>query len=362
MIPVETDKRAMMQNPVSADQAVARLLGFTGRQALLSLMLLIAICWVALALNVRAWLGMFGVMLLPLLIGGLGLLAVKALLPINWRGCWLNYWIALAVFLAISGIVVPWLYGVWMENSQSHRLTDLQVAATTVIFGAMILATPLWQAQSQARALHFVTLSQAALVSELKALQAQVEPHFLYNTLANVRYLTRHDPAKGVKMLDHLVAYLHSALPDMRAATSTSGREFELVRHYLELMAIRFGSRMIYQLDCPAELRNADMPPLMLLSLVENAVRHGVEPKPGPVLVNVSASMVGDRLQILVQDNGAGLTPGVLGSGVGLSNLRKRIVALYGKRASFRLYVPEDGSTVAELLLPLSFQVELPDE
>jgi sensor histidine kinase YesM len=158
-------------------------------------------------------------------------------------------------------------------------------------------------------------------------------------------------------MLDHLIAYLRTALPDMRTPDSTLGRECDLAGHYLALMEIRFGARLVTKIDCPEWLRELPVPPMMLMSLVENAVRHGVEPKPGDVRVSVTAAASGDgRLAIVVRDDGAGLLgqqgTALLGSGVGLRNVRERLQALYGANAAFELRRAADGATEAELILP----------
>nr|WP_308700728.1 histidine kinase [Pseudoduganella rivuli] len=220
-------------------------------------------------------------------------------------------------------------------------------------FGALVLALPLAYAQRQARALHLLALEQAALAAELKSLQAQVEPHFLYNTLANTRYLARHDPAQAVRMLDHLIGYLRTSLPDLRTPMSTLGREFELAEHYLALMRIRFGERLSFDAACPPTLQHLPVPPLMLISLVENAVRHGVEPQPGAVSVRLGAEVADGKVVATVADNGAGLTDAVLGSGVGLRNIRQRLSALYGGAASVELRASGAGWTESVLSLPL---------
>lgn len=154
-------------------------------------------------------------------------------------------------------------------------------------------------------------------------------------------------------MLDHLISYLHSALPDMRSPTSSLGREFELAKHYLALMTIRFGERLKVELDCPAALDEMALPPLLLMPLVENAVQHGVEARVGDVAVHVAARRDGNRMIVTVRDNGAGIAQAVLGSGVGLRNVRQRLAALYGEDASFRLRMAANGWTEAELSLPI---------
>lgn len=341
-----------MHDQFGAGPAVRRLFGCDRRQALASLVLLVAVCGAAIVWHRDAWLLIFGAMLLPLTTGALGLLAAIRWLTQRWSGVWAS----LAALLAGCAAVTPWLNHLALRHLHRSGYKDMQMMAIVVAFGLLALALPLWHAQSQARALHLAALRQAALAAELKALQAQVEPHFLYNTLANTRYLARHDADKAVQMLDHLIAYLHSALPDMRRAMSTMARELTLAEHYLALMVIRFGARLSYQLDCPAALADVALPPLMLMSLVENAVRHGVEPKPGPVQVRVTVAQMGADVQIIVCDDGAGLRHGALGSGVGLRNLRQRIATMYGRRASFILLTATDRTTQAQLRLPMVLQ------
>jgi LytS/YehU family sensor histidine kinase len=140
----------------------------------------------------------------------------------------------------------------------------------------------------------------------------------------------------------------------MRADSSTLGREFELADHYLALMAIRFGERLRYRVDCPHPLADAPVPPLMLMTLVENAVRHGLEPQPGAVSITLAAHRIDDRLELTVRDDGAGLDQAASpGAGVGLSNLRQRLAAMYGHQAGFTLARAQDGLTEARLVLPL---------
>ncbi|MBF6907411.1 sensor histidine kinase, partial [Acinetobacter baumannii] len=147
-------------------------------------------------------------------------------------------------------------------------------------------------------------------------------------------------------MLDHLIAYLHQALPDMRPHASTVGRECDLAGHYLALMAIRFGERLRYAVHVADDLDDADMPPLLLISLVENAVRHGVEPMPGIVTVEVHAARTGGKLRLTVIDDGPGPgANGTMGNGVGLRNVRDRLRAVHGDAAGLTLTRGADGRT-----------------
>ncbi|MDQ2820972.1 MAG: histidine kinase [Pseudomonadota bacterium] len=278
----------------------------------------------------------------------LPLLFASSLLPFAQRaGGWIGAWVCLLAVNALGAAVALPLYHWWSATLACARLPDLQLLACAFGLATAILGLPLWHRQIK----QLAALRHAALASELKALQAQIEPHFLYNTLGNARYLARHDPERAVQMLEHLIAYLRSALPDLRAQESNLGRECELAGHYLALMQVRFGERLQYRVDCPPSLLALNVAPLLLMTLVENAVQHGVEPQPG--MVTVLAGMAVDGVRIDVSDDGAGIGDAVLGSGVGLHNLRERLHALYGDNARFLLSPREGGGVTATLVLPI---------
>src|SRR5207342_2310370 len=138
-------------------------------------------------------------------------------------------------------------------------------------------------------------MSQQVTEAKLSALQAQVEPHFLYNTLASVQALTEVDPAQANAMTGHLIQYLRNALPKMRESVSTVGQEIELVRAYLNILQMRMGKRLSFEIAVPPELMDAPFPPLMLPSLVENAIKHGLEPQRDGGMVTITASVRGKR-------------------------------------------------------------------
>ena len=338
-------------------RAIRRLYGCSWREGLLSVLCLALVAAVALFLGRLALLALFGAIVVTGFAACALLLLAARLLGrrLGWTG-------AAGLLLAAAGAgalaVLP-LYQSTLAAWEVQALPDAQVLACVFGVNAAALGLPLWFARTRARAQQLADLRSAALAAELKALQAQVEPHFLYNTLANTRYLARHQPPRAVEMLEHLIAYLHSALPDMRSETSTLGREFELAGHYLALMAIRFGERLQYRLDCPSALASAAMPPLLLMTLVENAVRHGVEPKPGTVRIAVTATWQAGVLTIVVADDGAGIGSATFGTGVGLRNLSQRLQALYGTRAGFVLRRGDAGLTEAVLTLPAVAGVEL---
>ncbi|MDR7191570.1 sensor histidine kinase [Luteimonas terrae] len=190
----------------------------------------------------------------------------------------------------------------------------------------------------------------------LGALQAQVEPHFLFNTLASVRALVRQDPLRAEATLDALVDYLRATIPRLRdgeaALRSTLGEQLDLCTHYLELMRLRTADRLRYTVESDAELRALPYPPLLLITLVENAVKHGIEPKPGAGRIAIRAWRADALLHVSVSDDGAGLQPGV-GSGMGLANVRDQLATRFGPRASLRLTGAAGGGAHAEIRTPL---------
>ncbi|HSW81918.1 MAG TPA: histidine kinase [Usitatibacter sp.] len=194
-------------------------------------------------------------------------------------------------------------------------------------------------------------MSQQVTEAKLSALQAQVEPHFLYNTLASVQALTEVDPAQANAMTGHLIQYLRNALPKMRESVSTVGQEIELVRAYLNILQMRMGKRLAFEIAVPAELMDAPFPPLMLPSLVENAIKHGLEPQREGGMVTITANVEGGRLRLVVADTGRGFGD-TLGSGVGLTNIRERLAALYGDAASLTLMANTPQGVVATIEVP----------
>jgi signal transduction histidine kinase len=201
-------------------------------------------------------------------------------------------------------------------------------------------------------------LSRQITLAELKTLQAQVEPHFLYNTLASLQYLIRHNPALAEEMLRRLHDYLRLALPTMRAPLSTVGRELELAQAYLSIMKLRLGDRFQFEILMPPELSERPIAPMMVATLVENAVKHGIEPKVGAGHITITASQHGPQLELEVRDTGVGLAQASMasataGQGVGLANLRDRLASVYGDRARLQITTGPDGSgVVARLQMP----------
>ena len=190
--------------------------------------------------------------------------------------------------------------------------------------------------------------------ARLRMLQAQIEPHFLFNTLANVRRLYQTDSAEAANMLDNLMRYFAVALPQMRATDSTLGREAALTESYLEIQRIRMGRRLAFDIDIAEPLREAPVPPMMLLTLVENAIKHGLAPLPEGGTVRVSASVDGHELRVRVADTGRGFTHSS-GGGTGLANIRARLAGLYGAGGRLTLALNTPRGVIATIAVPLSW-------
>jgi len=201
---------------------------------------------------------------------------------------------------------------------------------------------------------------RAQAVAELGLLQAQIEPHFLFNTLAHVQSAIEEEPAVGKAMLEHLVQYLRGALNRSRVSRYTLREEVDLVNSLLAIAAIRLSSRLSYRIAIPESLMAAALPPLIVQPLVENAIKHGIEAcvEGGEILVEGEVS---DEVLVLrVIDTGVGIDPGVgiataAREGVGLSNVRARLSSLYGEKGRLSLLRHEPRGIVAELRLPLQY-------
>lgn len=172
--------------------------------------------------------------------------------------------------------------------------------------------------------------------AQLQTLQAQVEPHFLFNTLAAVEHLTETDPPRSTIMLQHLITFLRGSLPDMREQNTSLGREVTLCQSYLAIMQIRMEDRLTVSINVPESLRGLSFPPMMLQSLVENSIKHGLEPKPEGGAIAISARLQDGRLRVTVADTGLGIAENAP-QGIGLSNIRDRLKRLYGNSAALIL-------------------------
>lgn len=214
-----------------------------------------------------------------------------------------------------------------------------------------------WRAETYRADLHSERRRAAeALQSETQAklalLQAQIEPHFLFNTLANVQSVIESDPRTAKSILENLNQYLRVSLGRTRRASSTLADELSLVGALLAIAEARLGSRLRYGIDVPPELQLAQLPPLLLQPLVENALKHGIEPAVNGGEIQVSARRSGGSLCLKVTDSGVGLNASSP-EGIGLANVRGRLASLYGAQASLTIQVNEPHGVIAEITMPL---------
>ena len=191
--------------------------------------------------------------------------------------------------------------------------------------------------------------------AQMRMLQAQIEPHFLFNTLATIQSLIGRSPDKANLMMDNFIAYLRQSLSASRAQEGTVKQEFDLLRHYLELLKIRMGDRLQFDLDIADDLQGAPLAPMLLQPIVENAIKHGLEPKVEGGTVRVSARRDSGQMVLSVKDNGLGFSDHAdsSGEGVGLSNLRERLAVLYDGQATLTVAEASPGTEIT-IRVPLA--------
>lgn len=285
--------------------------------------------------------------------------------PRGWRGP------ALVAFGMVTGYTVGTLLSdYWFGWSSWRSVQPRELRGSlvvTVIAGVVISSYFYLQGKSKTLQRRMKAAESQATEAQLRLLLTQLEPHMLFNTLANLRVLVGIDPERAQHMLDHLIAYLRATLSASRATEHGLQAEFDRLRDYLALMEVRMGTRLSYSLELPDELRQASVPPLLLQPLVENSIRHGLEPKVegGRITVQAQVLPVANggpaQLQITVSDTGVGLrsdapTPTLtknptpdLGRGFGLTQVRERLRTLYGPQASLSLQHGPGGGTVVQL-------------
>ena len=285
--------------------------------------------------------------------------------PKGWRMLLLIVLGTVGGWLGGTGIGDMWFGWSSWDQSPNKLRSDW---AFTVVAGIVIsyyfysqgksssLQAKFAQAQRQAAEAH----AQAA-EAQLKLLQAQLDPHMLFNTLANLRVLIGINPVAAQDMLDRMIAYLRATLSASRATAHPLHVEFERLNDYLALMAVRMGPRLLFTLDLPDDLRDVPVPTLLLQPLVENSIQHGLEPQVQGGKITVRASSKGTQLMLEVTDTGMGLqhnlnlpdtSTGGIG-GFGLAQVRARLHTAYGTLATVELTAPAAGGTSATLTFPL---------
>jgi len=260
--------------------------------------------------------------------------------------------------MPLAGLLLGWPLAVLMAGSDvrdwggSRSVFNIAVAALLL----SLLMTFLLHHWFAARARQ-AEAEQRAAEAQLRLLQAQIEPHFLFNTLANVLSLIDHDTPRAKQMLQTFTDYLRSALAGLRSAQSPLAQELELAQNYLQLLAARMEDRLHFSIEADEAARRQIVPPLLLQPLIENAVQHGLEPTIDGGHVAVKARVEGDRLVIDVLDNGRGIgaaarRSGRPGSGLALANIRQRLLGCYGPAATLDVS-PAHPGTLARISVPL---------
>jgi signal transduction histidine kinase len=280
---------------------------------------------------------------------------------------WLPRWMIQVVAVAISMPIVVFVIYMLSTDAGAPPFWEVQdrMEGFAGLTGLGVFLSPwvalgalVWQkealAREQALALELACseADRLALDARLNLLQAQVAPHFLFNTLANVQALVEAGSPKAPEVLKSLVAYLRAAVPRLNEPVTTLGQEIDLVRAYLDLMRMRMPDRLSFELNVSDGVRFLRCPPMTLLTLVENAVRHGIDPAEDGGRIVVDVRVTEGRCWIRVADSGAGLQASDRGLGTGLAALRERLALVFGDAASLRIRAREPRGTVAELEFP----------
>ena len=255
----------------------------------------------------------------------------------------LEQFVQVAPQILIGGLVTGLVYAVLMVSIVQYRRGQLQRNNAALAR----------QAQQE-------RMRRQLADARLKLMQAQVEPHFLFNTLASVQQLAEHKAPAAAQLTAQLITFLRAGLATLREDTTTLAREFKAIEAYLTIMKTRMQDRLQFALDLPEAMNEINMPPAMLISLVENAIKHGLEPHPDGGKISVMARLENERLQLTVSDTGSGFaqSASTAGGGVGLDNIRQRLRALFAQNA--RLIVAENmpRGFVAIIDMPLPLQTE----
>lgn len=259
--------------------------------------------------------------------------------------------------------LIEWrqLYLVWFlvfVTGMFIKLTEPAIWFILISFGVKVLAGGKRRAELLARdastKADVANLERRLTEAQMATLQAQVEPHFLFNTLALIGQLIETDQKEAARVHGHLIEYLRASLPQMRSAKGTGGtlgKQVELSRAYLSIMQARMKERLAVRVEVPDFLGSAPFPPMMLQTLIENSIKHGLEPKVAGGTIVVRSRVEGATLHVDVVDDGVGFNPHA-GNGVGLANIRERLALLYGKDAELVIETPPGGGACVSIRLP----------
>jgi len=270
---------------------------------------------------------------------------------------------------ADADIVIPGPTGKIKRVRKVHWgefLADLSLL--WIVASAIVKATYKGRIQAEVKAAQAAETAEAeslkrqVVEARMAAMQAQVEPHFLFNTLASIDHLIETDPARASQMQKNLIALLRASMPTMREASGNGGgaggvrdlgRELAVIRPYLEILKVRMEERLATRIEVPEGLLSAEFPSMMIQTLVENAIKHGLEPKAEGGRLTVKAEIVHGKLAVSVADTGLGFgRAATAGTGVGLANIRERLQLLYGNKASLTVAENQPSGTMVTVTVP----------
>lgn len=238
--------------------------------------------------------------------------------------------------LGLGGLMPALVFASFIIKSLAGGKRSAEIAATAAATRADVEA-----------------LERRLLEAEMAALQAQIEPHFLFNTLALIGQLIETNPAQATIVHQHLIKYLRSAMPQMRdKGNGKLGQQMEMCRAYLNIMQARMQERLTYDIDLPSELEFLPFPSMMIQTLVENSIKHGLEPKTTGGHISITARKADGQLLVEVSDNGMGFDMHA-DDGMGLTNIRERLKVLYSGKAQLNIEAPQTGGAVVGILVPV---------
>jgi signal transduction histidine kinase len=324
-----------------------------------------------LAVLVAAILNPVFVTAFPVLLGRTLVIAMLLLLAFSVAGLWkakrVPRWLVQVLAVTVVAPFATFLVylpsiglGALSMRHEGFVLGYTFICGAALVIGPLVALGALYRerdAQARSQALHFElersTLEKQALDARFGVLRAQVEPHFLFNTLANVQALVESGSPQAAPVLKSLIAYLRAAMPKLSAEDATLGTEADLGRAYLDLMHMRMPDRLRWNIEIPADLRGVAFPPMALVTLIENAIRHGIDPgeEGGAITVRARRDAATGCVHVEVADTGVGLTD-TAAPGTGLVNLRDRLRALYGADARLELHAVAPHGVRAEIVLP----------
>ncbi len=254
---------------------------------------------------------------------------------------------------AVIGVTIATLImGVLYPGPRIYQYENLQTSLLFALLFGLIVTYVFFSLQRiSTERVKRLEVEKSAVVTEIKLLQSQMEPHFLFNTLSTILSLIDAEPDTAKRMLEAFTSFLRSSLIMARNDTITLAQEMDVVRNYLDIFTIRMGERLRYKIDIPENLRNIGIPPLLIQPLVENAVKHGLEPSIRGGELRIQARRDGDRVRIIVADSGMGVNEMSSGNGIGLENVRKRLELAYEKRGClvFEENEPEGIRVIVEI-------------